>query len=83
MSTAYALKGDVLDQLQKLQETVPHAAEPDRDITEVKVEDHSEANAAEARMMLIYTLLGVLGIGLAGAGTEYISFRLQTTRKEY
>lgn len=69
---AYALTGDVLQQLAMLNETVPSETKADQNITEVKVDDPKTNE-----MYLILIGWGMLGVIVIGGITGYTSYRIR------
>ena len=51
-----------------------------KDVEEVKKEDNTEEKEKEQKMILLFTGLGCLGVGLGGAVSELISFRIRLKR---
>ncbi|MGN0293705.1 MAG: hypothetical protein ACI4D3_06855 [Lachnospiraceae bacterium] len=74
-AVAYALTGDALQQLAKLQDSIPAEAKADRNITEVKVEEEEEND-----ILLLFTGLGMLGIAVLGGISGYVSYRIRLKR---
>ncbi len=71
-------KADALSNIiinAQVTDTPEELAAEAKDITQVKLEDHSEENAKKQKRILLWTGVGAVLMCLAGAGTEVLSFK--------